>query len=1611
MSLELEFLQKLQKIKQQDVEVLLKKAYRGIWETAIKKYSDSAHFIYELLQNADDAKATWVEFDIEESGLFFKHNGSVRFTISNPANEDEDSENGKLGHINSITSIGNSTKIDEQKIGKFGIGFKAVFAYSATPHIYDDNFNFKLENYIVPIGIDKSHPRRKKDETLFYFPFNHKTKSKKEAYNEIEEKLETLFQPILFLSNIEKIKWVSSKKNGEYIKRVIRTKTFDKIIADYVEVISTKNSKPQKEYLWLFSQNIIHSTLKSNHKLVVGFFVLENNTLETGYSYEAFCFFPTKEDTKLGFIIQAPFLLTDSREGIKAGDNWNVAIMQLTADLAANAIVLLKQLGEEEKTNFITDSILDIIPYKETDFGDIANKAKISFKPFYNTILQNFKTEQLLPGTNGKFYKTQKAYWASDPELAELFSDEQISQLMENPNSGWVFTTKGQKQLNQANKQLEAYISSIVNDNLDPKKLLRRITASFIENQSDEWLLKFYVYLGGRKSLWDDKDKLAIKKPILLNQVRKAVVPFNDSLTAPNIFIPSDRITSYDTIYKPFVDNIDALEFFKGLGLGKADLRAEIYKTILPQYNEKFDYKDIDTLLKHFDSFLLYYESCPISLQDDYLNHLRRITFIAARKKSNIETRYFCTPNLVYFNNEKLKKYFDNYSESYMLDEDFYKDYLDVNKKEKFINFLHALGLSSYPRIIESKPEVTIETKEEFALDHYEISITHYDKQSIIDKNIQGLQEAVNNITLEKSIIIWDYLLYFIQGKNLNSIKYNYYGIFNFIPKGNSYSRNVQFESTIVAILRNDAWIYNKEGIALPANQLTAEAINDEYNLEDVYTGVLLEFLGIVNPDADLDLTDEQKAALNLGRKLIDEGITQDELNEFISMIAARKRSITINNNGTKDSSDIFVDETEIDEMISTLKKGIKKNRIIESKPTVVNSNNSNIDTIVFSEIIDNIQDQDEYIPKSVDYNKQIDKEKNLLESRIENITRIAKLNEIANTSEKYSYAWFKALLELEYLASSESNSHGKEISIQFSKVEKEADTERTLILKHPNRYIPQSIEDIGDLQIRIYEGAESKSVTVEVVSVKEYTLRAKLKKSVDISDIDLSKVSRVVIDVKNPVFILEELRKSFYQLNFEDDYNLQQNLTKQIRFIFGPPGTGKTTYLAANEIIPLMKKEEDLKVLVLTPTNKAADVLTKRIIEKMEDDETYYNWLLRFGTTADADLENSSLVVDKNFDIRTKPRNTTITTIARFAYDYFQPDMHDVRFHLKFLEWDYIIIDEASMVTLASIAYVLYQKPETFFIIAGDPFQIQPITQVEQWKDMNIYNMVQLDKFVNPVTSPHQYEIINLKKQYRAIPTIGNVFSHFTYNGTLEHHRTESEQKDLNINGLEFKDINIIKFQVSKYESIYRPNTLNGSHYQIYSGLFIVEFVSEISKQIQRNHKDKFRIGVICPYKAQATLIEKLLSQQHNINDITEILIGTIHGFQGDECDIILAIFNPPYKIGRSPNMFLNKQNILNVSISRARDYLFVIMPDDNTEDVGNLYKIKTIEKLIHKHAAGRLSVYKSEVIEEKMFGSKTFIYDNSFATTHQSINVYSKPDKKYEVRCEEIAIDVQVK
>ena len=183
---------------------------------------------------------------------------------------------------------------------------------------------------------------------------------------------------------------------------------------------------------------------------------------------------------------------------------------------------------------------------------------------------------------------------------------------------------------------------------------------------------------------------------------------------------------------------------------------------------------------------------------------------------------------------------------------------------------------------------------------------------------------------------------------------------------------------------------------------------------------------------------------------------------------------------------------------------------------------------------------------------------------------------------------------------------------------------------------------------------------------------------------------------------------------------------------------------------------------------------------------------------------------------------------------------------------------------------------------------------------------------------------------------------------------------------------------------------------------------MSYLSRAIAENNPGKlFRIGVIAPYRAQADMIDKLLASE-NLPKEVDVQVGTIHGFQGDECDIIFAVFNPPPSISASKEMFLNKKNIINVSISRARDYLFVVMPDDETENINNLRLVKKVEGLIQGTDAW--NEFASPDLEDLMFGDSKYLENNAFSTSHQSVNVYGLPEKIYEVRTEDAAVDVQI-
>ena len=1639
--------------REESAKMLEKPSMRGIKNSVVEKYSDQAHFIYELLQNADDALATNVRFILEPNRLIFAHNGTRHFSVTNPADEERDSQDGKLGDINSITSIANSNKT-ESSIGKFGVGFKAVFQYTSTPHIYDPEFRFRIDRFIVPTLLEYDFPGRRPEETLFVFPFDHQERNEIESYNDISDKLQNLSFPLLFLSRIKNIEFEFRDVLGLYGKEIKEIRHFDDTIAERICLTQNNGDELYDENLWLFSRMD-----ECDRRYSVGYFLDKEGYLRP-INEPAFCFFPTKEVTGLNFMIHAPFLLTDSREGIRAGVAHNDKMLQRLASLSADALVYLRDIGEENKIKLIDDDIINIVPVDPEQFSDPANKRKVSFLPFYEAIQRKLASDRLLPSTDG-YVATNNAYWASVSQLPQLFSNEQLQKIVENEDAKWVFVSLARDEVQRNSKALFAYLDALVRTNINEDIIIsgrtrdfyynrvrgvrqsleniKGISAEFIEAQTFEWLHSLYKWLSETKH----RTEAATDKPIFLDQDGKAAAAFDKGKHSV-LFLPVKDVTGYRVVHPELLKNPDTKSFIEQIGIKQPSLKDQIYNIILPMYRKG---GEIDTD-SHFMLFFKYYCKCPIDEVSEFIDLIKDYAFLTYYVEGDSHP-YHGAAGSMYLPTPELKAFLETKEGVRFIALAEYKELVGPSQEKQLMDFLSELGVKKELGLLNNSLEPNSTDRIDLPMPRSTSERRYY------ETNIDGCKEItefiVANMDEAKSYILWNGLLKVIESRciswqyrNLSSLLRGTCHFFYYSAKTESFS------SSDAVRLKESAWIVNIDGFFVSSKDVTKSTLSDQYDTTSEAAQNLLSFLGIEDDsvieeeDAEdnTNLTDSQKEKIEFANKLKAMGISEEDLEdfqEFKRKKEARKHAEKLQGTsgeetdypaGIGETTGGYIDGqgNDDDDYLDDLDDDNEN----EDKPASANEKRK-LDKTTSRVVKDIIQrtkdkpsgkapvdqstdddldvDQDEYTPAPIDYSKRIEKAKQKSAAEIEKIVYFEELQAKAMEAPKYSYGWFKALLELESINSGETNANSKEVSISFAKVEREPGTERTLVLKHPDRYIPQFMEDLADIPLVLHIGDQIKTLAIEVANIKSYTLRVKVKNSAALEGIDLYSVTSATIDAKSPTFLLEELRKQFNELGeergYEDDYDMQGNLCENIEFVFGPPGTGKTTHLAQNVIIPMMQNDPDCKVLVLTPTNKSADVLVRRIME-VSKDTGYNKWLVRFGATGDEEIEQSPVFRDKAFDIRTLRRNVTVTTIARFPYDFFMPQ--GARIFLHGINWDYIVIDEASMIPIVNIVFPLYKKTPRKFIIAGDPFQIEPITSVDLWKNENIYTMVQLDSFTNPETVPYQYKVELLTTQYRSIPDIGYVFSNFAYGGILQHYRSADSQRRLNVgNDLGVETLNIIKFPVSKYESIYRCKRLqHSSSYQVYSALFTFEYVCYLSRAIAENNPGNlFKIGVIAPYRAQADMIDKLLASEKLPKEV-DVQVGTIHGFQGDECDIIFAVFNTPPTISASKEMFLNKRNIINVSISRARDYLFIIMPDDNTENITNLRLVRRVEQLTHDTDAW--NEFLSSDLEDLMFGDPKYLENNAFSTSHQSVNVYGLPEKCYEIRTEDTAVDVQI-
>lgn len=589
----------------------------------------------------------------------------------------------------------------------------------------------------------------------------------------------------------------------------------------------------------------------------------------------------------------------------------------------------------------------------------------------------------------------------------------------------------------------------------------------------------------------------------------------------------------------------------------------------------------------------------------------------------------------------------------------------------------------------------------------------------------------------------------------------------------------------------------------------------------------------------------------------------------------------------------------------------------------------------------------------------------------------------------KYSFKWFNLLMELMY-SDRRKESH-VETQIDFSEFHL---SNRMLVVAVPSKAIPKWLPNAENLSVSLFKNRKkSNTVNARVSSMTEDAVWLSFGEYDDLSAFENGE-GKVRLNADGTTFtFIESLMTRFLQLGYDDSFNMLIGIPSNIEYIYGPPGTGKTHELV-NRLLAIVSDEGTLSdTIVLAPTNRAADEIVERLLDTEEGRAHCY----RFGDTQSIKILQSGNLISRDswYTAFDRP-SVMVTTAARFAYDYVDSNNAICEWL-----WDNVFIDEASMIDVATISYILHKANQnnefTQFVIAGDPHQLQPVENNDVQPE-NIYNMVGLDSFASAMKRP---DVMGLTVQHRSVPKIGEIVSRFAYDGMLQHERAEGSEKPLTLAGYKnLKNINFIGFKTEPLDMIYGIDSIGGSAFHIYSVILAYNFAEYIVKEVSKTGQKDYTVGIVCPFRAQADAIRGMLENRPIDNECCSVKCGTVHKFQGSECDAVIVVMNTPADV--TSGSHVNNANLVNVAISRAKDYLFIMTPDHSVE---KFWTREALGKLAEEH-----SIAFGPDLEKMIFGREGFIETNVNVSAHMPVNIFYEPSKLYEVKIDEAAVDIQI-
>lgn len=809
----------------------------------------SSNIIYEMLQNADDAGASKVEFNIYDDKIFITNNG----------NKFEKKDILKLCAVS-------QEKESQSMIGRFGVGFKSIYTLAKQVDLFSNGYFIKINDFINVQILDEGYKEFCDEDTHFvlhlykddceYQSITGQNYRERKNLNGIIDEIRK-FEHVNFilLNNVNSIEINYNNENlFSYKREILKTvRIHNNFIENFEEIIVNHRDHYISFSSFYEKNNNDNRYLKVLYKLNE-----EKNIVPLFNNGETTClysFFPLKAvNTNLNFIIQGRFLTDITRTSLDFSKEINKTILNGLIKVIGESVVTIIKMGY--KLNYNLFPLVRNLRSNNEIIELIYNKVVDEF-------ISIFSYEPVLLGVDGNYYKANQILKIKEENSSKPYNYKDNSLRTNRKKVKILFDTKEiyneSDTLYWIDNQLEDILDKYNEKNYELKILesmgIRQLTLSDVvsflsnyknnlQNKSNDWLISFYVYIFSDKELLDQCKYLELFKTERLRFSSILHKNTESNTTKYNLYLEMSEHIDKDLV------ELDAIEFFNKELLKSVQLydcikntgqmivysAIEIITGILKDFNENFTgnrvmyYKTLSEVIgfikiEKVEFRKKVYEYLKVNLPISNCRSLNNYLisedgkYYYYRGISNFSNTCFHWDDEDYFKLYEGKKATkeqlmarsvnnsSDYQEHCFLDSIIYKENLNEDDYNFWISILPELdikpGILQYDKFRSHK---SYDFKLEENQNVYKNRIRPDNSSNYVDffcPSILYITIILENITEDNSKKLWNIILELFRELNFNSEGYI----------TNHYAQQVEkfkIKSELIHLLRGEKWIYNE---------------------------------------------------------------------------------------------------------------------------------------------------------------------------------------------------------------------------------------------------------------------------------------------------------------------------------------------------------------------------------------------------------------------------------------------------------------------------------------------------------------------------------------------------------------------------------------------------------------------------------------------------------------------------------------------------------------------------------------------------------------------------------------------------------------------------------